>query len=71
MLSKKPVAARAGALVREKREALNLTAAELATLCGFIDSSHVIKIEHGNGATLDNLAAIARGLKIPLKELVP
>jgi transcriptional regulator with XRE-family HTH domain len=65
------LAAQAGKLVRAKRDAADLTTRELAERCGFTEGSYITKIEQGRGATLDNLAVIARALNIELKELIP
>lgn len=65
------LAAQAGKLVRAARDKAELTTRELADLCGWTEGSRVTKIERGQGCSLDNLAVVARALKIELKELVP
>lgn len=71
MASNASLAVRAGALVREKRESAGMTAEELAKRAGLSNKSRILKIEHGQAATLKNLDAIARALGVELKDLLP
>ena len=65
-----PIQHALGDRIRKIREAKKLTQDELAFLCG-TNQAHIGKIERGeNNTTLEILARISQGLKVPLNELL-
>lgn len=62
--------AKLGAVIRQERGRLGLSQEALADLSG-LDRSHMGKIERGErNPSLLNLLRIARGLEVPLADLV-
>lgn len=60
-----------GRRVKQARKERGLTVRELEALSGLRGSGRISKIEHGRAVSIENLAAIARGLGVDLKELLP
>lgn len=71
MPSSVTLASKAGAIVRQKREAADLSTRELAKMAGLGGNDRVVKIEHGEAVTLANLEAIARALGCSVRDLLP
>ena len=60
-----------GARIKERRELLQLSQGELATLCGYSDKTSISKIENaGDSVSLKSLKRIADALAISVNDLL-